>query len=157
MNLKEILLSDVSHEAKLNAIVLLLDKEIFFIKEQVTVVEKLEGPKGEKGDRGEKGDQGEKGESGKDGLNGLDGKDGKDGKDGENGISIAQTKIDFDGSLIITLSNGQEINVGEVVGEKGEKGAAGMSGKDGEGFANVDGGFSNSIYGGTMPLDAGGA
>jgi hypothetical protein len=70
--------------------------------------------------------------SGKDGYDGKDGKDGVDGKDGKDGISITGPKgdngadgvdgvgvqdahIDFDGSLIITLTDGRELNVGEVV------------------------------------------
>jgi hypothetical protein len=70
--------------------------------------------------------------SGKDGLDGKDGKDGVDGRNGIDGISITGPKgdngangedgvgvqdahIDFDGSLIITLTNGKELNVGEVV------------------------------------------
>ena len=73
---------------------------------------------------------------GRDGINGKDGRDGKDGKngkdgavgpagrngtpgrdgiDGANGISVTSARIDFDGSLIISLDNGREINVGEVV------------------------------------------
>ena len=69
----------------------------------------------------EKGDKGDKGERGLDGANGLDGKDGRDGingrdgQDGQDGVSVTDAKIDFDGSLVITLSTGQEINVGEVV------------------------------------------
>jgi len=69
----------------------------------------------------EKGDKGDKGERGLDGKNGLDGKDGRDGingrdgQDGQDGVSVSDAKIDFDGSLVITLSTGQEINVGEVV------------------------------------------
>lgn len=53
-----------------------------------------DGAKGEKGDKGDKGD------------NGLDGQD---------GVSVTDAKIDFDGSLVITLSTGKEISVGEVV------------------------------------------
>jgi len=70
--------------------------------------------------------------SGKDGIDGKDGKDGVNGKDGRDGISITGPKgadgadgndgvgvqdahIDFDGSLIITLTTGKELNVGEVV------------------------------------------
>ena len=73
---------------------------------------------------------------GRDGINGTDGRDGKDGKagrdgakgdkgdagqngrdgvDGVDGISVTSARIDFDGSLIITLSSGVELNVGEVV------------------------------------------
>jgi hypothetical protein len=69
----------------------------------------------------EKGDKGDKGKDGKDGKDGLDGKDGKNGingtngVDGKDGVSVIDAKIDFDGSLIISLSTGQQINVGEVV------------------------------------------
>lgn len=69
----------------------------------------------EKGDKGDKGDRGLDGRQGVDGKNGLDGRDGKDGIDGKDGVSVTDAKIDFDGSLIISLSTGQEINVGEVV------------------------------------------
>jgi hypothetical protein len=68
--------------------------------------------KGEKGDKGERGLDGRQGVDGKDGRDGVNGRDGKDGVDG---ISVIDAKIDFDGSLIITLSTGKELNVGEVV------------------------------------------
>jgi hypothetical protein len=69
----------------------------------------------EKGDKGDKGDKGADGRQGVDGNNGLNGRDGKDGIDGADGISVTDAKIDFDGSLVITLSTGKELNVGEVV------------------------------------------
>ena len=69
----------------------------------------------EKGDKGDKGERGLDGRQGIDGKNGLDGRDGKDGIDGKDGVSVTDAKIDFDGSLVISLSTGQEINVGEVV------------------------------------------
>ena len=69
----------------------------------------------EKGDKGDKGDKGADGRQGVDGKNGLNGRDGKDGIDGADGISVTDAKIDFDGSLVITLSTGKELNVGEVV------------------------------------------
>ena len=67
------------------------------------------------------------GKDGRDGKNGKDGRDGKDGKigpqgpkgqdgvDGLDGVSVVNAHIDFDGSLIIDLSTGTAINVGEVV------------------------------------------
>ena len=70
------------------------------------------GEQGIQGQKGEQGDQGLDGAQGKDGKSGIDGKDGLDGKDG---VSVQDAKIDFDGSLVITLSDGREINVGEVV------------------------------------------
>jgi hypothetical protein len=69
----------------------------------------------EKGDKGDKGDKGADGRQGIDGKNGQDGLNGKDGIDGKDGVSVSNAQIDFDGSLVITLSTGQEINVGEVV------------------------------------------
>ena len=73
---------------------------------------KIEGRPGKDGRDGSAGLPGPKG---LDGRNGRDGKDGKDGKDGTDGVSVTDAKIDFDGSLVITLSTGKEINVGEVV------------------------------------------
>jgi hypothetical protein len=69
----------------------------------------------EKGDKGDKGKDGKDGKQGVDGKNGLDGRDGKDGIDGKDGVSVSNAQIDFDGSLVISLSTGQQINVGEVV------------------------------------------
>jgi len=69
----------------------------------------------EKGEKGDKGDRGLDGRQGVDGKDGRDGINGRDGKDGEDGISVTDAKIDFDGSLVITLSTGKELNVGEVV------------------------------------------
>ena len=69
----------------------------------------------EKGDKGDKGDKGADGRQGIDGKNGLNGTDGKDGLDGKDGVSVSNAQIDFDGSLVISLSTGQQINVGEVV------------------------------------------
>ena len=71
-----------------------------------------------KGAQGLAGRDGKDGKDGKQGINGRDGRDGKngvDGQDGADGISVIDAKIDFDGSLIITLSTGKELNVGEVV------------------------------------------
>jgi len=78
-------------------------------------VNRIAGFVPEKGDKGDKGERGLDGRQGIDGKNGLNGRDGKDGIDGKDGVSVTDAKIDFDGSLVITLSTGQEINVGEVV------------------------------------------
>jgi hypothetical protein len=71
--------------------------------------------KGEQGIQGQKGEQGDRGLDGAQGRDGKSGLDGKNGLDGKDGISVQDAKIDFDGSLVITLSDGREINVGEVV------------------------------------------
>lgn len=70
---------------------------------------------GRDGRDGKDGKDGKPGPQGPKGDRGSDGKDGKDGVPGQDGISVTDAKIDFDGSLVITLSNGREINVGEVV------------------------------------------
>jgi hypothetical protein len=70
---------------------------------------------GKNGKDGKDGKPGRDGRDGPMGVRGQDGRDGKDGVDGQDGVSVIGAKIDFDGSLIITLSTGREINVGEVV------------------------------------------
>jgi hypothetical protein len=115
MNLKKVILSDASTEAKVSAIAILLDKELPKLAEKVDTVKKLKGDQGERGVKGDKGDKGSDGKDGKDGRNGTDGSSGKNGKDGKDGVSVIDAKIDFDGSLVMKLSSNKEINVGEVV------------------------------------------
>jgi hypothetical protein len=143
MNLKKVILSDASTEAKVSAIAILLDKELPKLTEQVQTVKKLEGKQGERGLKGDKGDKGKDGKDGKDGRDGKDGPTGKDGKDGDDGISVVNAKVDFDDTLVISLSNGKEINVGEVKGEKGDSGRDGNTGSNGIGVPT--GGTSGQI------------
>jgi len=82
------------------------------VESQLEIAKSIVPEKGDKGDKGERGLDGKNGVDGKDGRDGINGRDGQDGQDG---VSVTDAKIDFDGSLIITLSTGQEINVGEVV------------------------------------------
>jgi hypothetical protein len=70
---------------------------------------------GQDGKNGKDGRDGRQGPAGSTGPAGRDGVPGRDGVDGSNGIGVASARIDFDGSLIITLDNGREINAGEVV------------------------------------------
>jgi len=67
------------------------------------------------GKDGRDGKNGLDGKQGLQGLNGKDGRDGRDGVDGVDGVSVTSAHIDFDGSLVIGLSSGVELNVGEVV------------------------------------------
>lgn len=64
-------------------------------------------------------------------------------KDGKDGVSVIGTHINLNGELIITLSNGTEINAGVVRGEKGEPGkdaVDGVNGRDGrDGIDGKDG------------------
>jgi hypothetical protein len=71
---------------------------------------------GQDGKNGKDGRDGKQGPAGLTGPAGKDGVIGRDGVDGVDGISVQDAKIDFDGSLVITLSDGRELNVGEVVG-----------------------------------------
>ena len=85
-----------------------------------TVIEKRvasikDGKDGRNGADGKAGKDGRPGRDGAVGPRGVDGLNGRDGKDGENGVSVTDAYIDFDGSLIIRLSSGQTLNVGEVV------------------------------------------
>lgn len=83
-----------------------LEKRIITIKD---------GRDGADGRDGRNGKDGKNGRDGAPGPRGADGKNGIDGADGTDGVSVANAHIDFDGSLVISLSSGQEINVGEVV------------------------------------------
>jgi hypothetical protein len=67
---------------------------------------------------GVNGKDGKDGMPGRDGLQGpqgMQGPAGRDGVDGRDGVSVTNAYIDFDGGLVITLSNGNELNVGEIV------------------------------------------
>jgi ribosomal protein L35AE/L33A len=74
-----------------------------------------DGKDGKDGRDGRNGKDGRDGKQGVQGVKGADGRDGHDGVDGVDGISVTSARIDFDGSLIIGLSSGIELNVGEVV------------------------------------------
>ena len=109
---------------------LVLAKEFAKLRKDVRDVLSLPiGPQGEKGDDGSPGPQGPKGDrgadgkdgrdgisgtSGLDGVNGADGADGADGKDGKDGVSIVNVEIDIDNHLVVTLSDGQIIDAGEL-------------------------------------------
>lgn len=87
---------------------------------KIQAVEAIRGEKGDQGEtgiagpKGEKGTKGDKGEAGKDGKNGKDGKDGKDGADGTDGVGVEDATVDFDGHLVLTLTNGEEVDAGSV-------------------------------------------
>lgn len=113
---------------------LLLAKTVGEIKNQVKSLQntppEIHNFVGEKGDKGTDGKNGIDGKNGKDGLNG---KDGKDGVSGEQGVSVVNANIELDGSLVLELSNGTEIDVGEVVGRDGANGINGLQGANGIG------------------------
>lgn len=76
-----------------------------------------DGRDGIDGRDGKDGKDGKPGKEGRPGREGKDGKDGLNGTDGQDGVSVVNAHIDFDGSLVIHLSSGKEINVGEVVAQ----------------------------------------
>jgi hypothetical protein len=69
---------------------------------------------GAQGPQGAAGRDGKDGLNGRDGKDGVDGKDGKDGTDGVDGISVVDARVDFDGGLVMTLSDGSEIDAGQI-------------------------------------------
>lgn len=92
------------------------------------------------GTDGKDGQNGVDGKDGEDGHDGADGKDGVDGVDGKDGVGISGASIDTSDHLILTLSNGDTIDVGVVVGADGKDGQDGVDGKDGKngvGIKNV--------------------
>lgn len=70
---------------------------------------------GRDGKPGRDGKDGKDGRIGVDGIQGPPGAPGQDGEDGEDGISVVNAFVDFDGGLTIVLSDGREINAGEVI------------------------------------------
>ena len=74
-----------------------------------------DGRDGSSGSDGRNGRDGKPGRDGVNGKQGTPGTPGKDGTDGVDGVSVTDANIDFDGSLVISLSTGQQINVGEIV------------------------------------------
>jgi hypothetical protein len=77
-----------------------------------------DGRDGRNGIDGKAGKDGKSGRDGLQGARGIDGLNGINGIDGQDGVSVVNANIDFDGSLIITLSDGRELNVGEVVSQE---------------------------------------
>ena len=92
------------------------DLETRFTQLNATIESKASSLRdGKDGKDGKNGKDGLDGKQGLQGSNGQNGRDGRDGLDGTDGISVTSARIDFDGSLVIGLSSGAELNVGEVV------------------------------------------
>ena len=85
------------------------------LEAKLTELNNTPAKQGIQGPAGQDGKDGKDGKAGRDGLNGKDGTDGKDGVDGKDGISVVDAKIDFDGSLVVYLSNGNEIDCGQIL------------------------------------------
>lgn len=86
----------------------------------------IPGPKGDPGAKGEQGVPGIQGEKGETGAQGERGPKGDSGEKGDPGRGITAVTIKTDGHLQINYSDGENIDVGKVVGEKGLDGASGV-------------------------------
>jgi len=104
----------VGINGKLLTLFNVLDDKIENLKLQVESFRTVQGERGEKGDRGEAGKSGLNGKDGKDGISGKEGKVGKDGLDGKDGIGVEDARIDLDNHLTLILSDGSEIDAGEI-------------------------------------------
>ena len=106
----------ISYDAKLIAI---YDK----LEKQIKTLQLKHGIDGNDGADGIsiKGDQGDRGHDGvgHDGKQGAAGADGAAGDHGVDGVSITSAKIDFDNHLVISLSDGTEIDAGALQGGSG--------------------------------------
>lgn len=85
---------------------------------------KFVGPQGPKGEKGDKGDPGEKGADGTVAFESLT----PGQKESLRGISVTAVSIDIGGNLIITFSDGDSENVGNIIGPQGAQGPKGDKG-----------------------------
>ena len=135
---------DTDIRSKFDNVTSTLEKRIITIKD---------GRDGINGKDGRDGKNGKDGRDGKDGKTGPQGPKGQDGVDGLDGVSVVNAHIDFDGSLIIDLSTGTAINVGEVVSsdlqERIKIVTSGGAGSGGGGSGTVT---SVALSGGTTGL-----
>ncbi|MCF7931708.1 MAG: hypothetical protein K9K93_00880 [Acholeplasmataceae bacterium] len=59
------------------------------------------------------------------------------GEDGQNGVGIASMIINPAGELVVTLTDGQDLNLGQVQGRDGQDGHNGEEGTDGTSIINI--------------------
>jgi hypothetical protein len=109
-----------STDVKLSVVSLFLAKMMEVYDSRISSLEARQLERGEKGDKGDAGKdglpgpQGIQGIPGKDGLDGKDGKPGSKGTNGKDGVSVVDAEIAADDHLVLKLSNGKEIDVGEL-------------------------------------------
>lgn len=118
---KSILESKAKQKEQLKTNVDFVVQALRNIKEDIeTKFEKLDNKLVLKVDRiiqgkdGLPGKDGMPGKPGRDGAQGPAGRDGKDGKDGKDGVGVKKAKVDIDGELVITLTDGTVIEAGKV-------------------------------------------
>lgn len=83
------------------------------------------------------------------GQKGADGTGGGSGGTGTDGVSVTGAEVNDDGYLLITLSTGEVINAGYVVGADGNDGDKGDKGTDGVGISSVEQTTTSTADGGT--------
>lgn len=106
----------LSNDVKLLAVYDQLEKKI-------DTLQLKHGVDGSKGDTGPKGATGPKGTSGTLGISGVKGvkgdkgDKGDKGNHGDQGISVTDATVDLDNHLVLTLSDGKEIDAGDITGD----------------------------------------
>ena len=119
--IKTLLKPQVDTEIKLLGLGLGVGTILDKFEDQIIQLEARQLQKGDKGDKGERGDAGKDGRDGKDGRNGIQGAKGAKGdtgpmgKQGLQGVSVVDAEVALDGNLVLKLSNGDEIDAGEIV------------------------------------------
>ena len=101
-----------------------ISKRLVSIQEQLDRVKIIEGPSGPKGDSGEDGKTvivGNPGDSGP---------QGEKGDKGEDGNSLTEAGI-FEEKLVLNFADGEQLDVGKVVGPRGGQGKQGVIGEQG--------------------------
>lgn len=93
---------------------LALKLEEVALKAQEMPLVGIDGKDGKDGLNGKDGKDGLQGQKGDKGKQGEKGKDGEKGNDGLNGISVVNAEVTFDNHLVITLSDGNEIDAGQI-------------------------------------------
>lgn len=83
------------------------------------------------------GENGKDGVDGKDGENGKNGQDGENGRDGANGVGIRSVRIDENGHLLVTLTDGTQIDAGTVGGSVAPTEANDFTRAQSEGYAGT--------------------
>ena len=100
----------LSNDIKLLAVYDKLESEI----NRLVLKQGERGETGATGQAGAKGDMGPKGPKGDTGSVGPKGETGKEGKTGETGTSITDVRVDFDNHLVVSFSDGTELDAGEI-------------------------------------------
>jgi hypothetical protein len=115
--LLELLRPPVDTDVKLAGVSMFLGKQLDAYEPRVRSLEARQLQRGEQGPKGPQGDTGKDGKDGRDGTNGKDGRDGKDGKngkDGKQGVSVVDSWIAADNHLMLSMSDGKEIDAGDL-------------------------------------------